>query len=129
MSLVPCCLQASTFPTVVVYIMDIVRCVNPVTFMSNILYACRQGKSFMLVLSPPPPLHTHTHAHSILYKTELPFVIVMNKTDIVDQPKFAVEWMNDFEIFQEVLEQIRFASDAHRDLTHHLMCLINTHSS
>ena len=49
-------LQASTFPTVVVYVMDTPRSANPVTFMSNMLYAC-----------------------SILYKTKLPFVIVMNK--------------------------------------------------
>ena len=58
-------------------------------------------------------------------------VLHMNKTDIVDHA-FAVEWMNDFEIFQEALEQVRFASGAHRDLTHRLMCLINTpvlHSS
>lgn len=47
---------ASTFPTVVVYVMDTVRSVNPVTFMSNMLYAC-----------------------SILYKTKLPFIIAMNK--------------------------------------------------
>ena len=32
---------ASTFPTVVVYVIDIVRCVNPVTFISNMLYGCR----------------------------------------------------------------------------------------
>jgi len=43
-------------PTVVVYVMDTARNVNPVTFMSNMLYAC-----------------------SILYKTKLPFVVVMNK--------------------------------------------------
>ncbi|KAK2142058.1 hypothetical protein LSH36_1002g03124 [Paralvinella palmiformis] len=72
---------ASSFPTVVVYIMDTVRSVNPVTFMSNMLYAC-----------------------SILYKTRLPFVIVMNKTDIVDH-SFAVEWMRDFEVFHDALEQ------------------------
>ena len=30
----------------------------------------------------------------------------MNKTDIVDHT-FAVEWMSDFEIFQEALEQVR----------------------
>ena len=48
--------------------------------------------------------HTHTH-YSILYKTKLPFIMVMNKTDIVDHT-FAVEWMNDFEIFQEALEQV-----------------------
>ncbi|XP_047436749.1 GPN-loop GTPase 1 [Mugil cephalus] len=47
---------ASSFPCVVVYVMDTSRSVNPVTFMSNMLYAC-----------------------SILYKTKLPFIVVMNK--------------------------------------------------
>lgn len=49
---------ASEFPTVVVYVMDTVRSVSPITFMSNMLYAC-----------------------SILYKTRLPFVIAMNKVE------------------------------------------------
>lgn len=71
---------ASTFPTIVVYVMDTVRSVNPVTFMSNMLYAC-----------------------SILYKTKLPFIVVMNKTDVVDNG-YAVEWMRDFEAFQDALE-------------------------
>ncbi|BFZ18376.1 hypothetical protein BsWGS_21415 [Bradybaena similaris] len=71
---------ASTFPTVVVYVMDTPRSVNPVTFMSNMLYAC-----------------------SILYKTKLPFVIVMNKVDIISH-SFAQEWMTDFESFQDALE-------------------------
>merc|ERR1712111_38764 len=71
---------ATSFPTVVVYVMDTARSVSPVTFMSNMLYAC-----------------------SILYKTKLPFVVVMNKTDIIDN-SFAVEWMNDFEAFQDALE-------------------------
>ncbi|KOB66653.1 XPA-binding protein 1, partial [Operophtera brumata] len=47
---------AASCPTVVVYVMDTVRSVSPVTFMSNMLYAC-----------------------SILYKTRLPFIVVMNK--------------------------------------------------
>ncbi|KAJ1524225.1 hypothetical protein ONE63_010744 [Megalurothrips usitatus] len=71
---------ASSFPTVVVYVMDTVRSVNPVTFMSNMLYAC-----------------------SILYKTKLPFIVVMNKIDVVDN-SYAVEWMRDFEAFQDALE-------------------------
>lgn len=71
---------ASTFPTVVIYVMDTVRSVNPVTFMSNMLYAC-----------------------SILYKTKLPFIVAMNKTDVVEH-SYAVEWMTDFEAFQEALE-------------------------
>ncbi|CAG2069460.1 unnamed protein product [Timema podura] len=71
---------ASTFPTVVVYVMDTVRSVSPITFMSNMLYAC-----------------------SILYKTKLPFIVVMNKVDVVEHG-YAVEWMRDFESFQEALE-------------------------
>ena len=71
---------AAQFPTVVVYVLDAVRSTNPVTFMSNMLYAC-----------------------SILYKTKLPFIVAMNKTDVVDA-KYAVEWMNDFEAFQEALQ-------------------------
>ncbi|XP_023694557.2 GPN-loop GTPase 1 [Paramormyrops kingsleyae] len=72
---------ASSFPCVVVYVMDTSRSVSPVTFMSNMLYAC-----------------------SILYKTKLPFIVVMNKTDIIDH-SFAVEWMQDFEAFQDSLNQ------------------------
>ncbi|CAN9506555.1 unnamed protein product [Ophioblennius macclurei] len=72
---------ASSFPCVVVYVMDTSRSVSPVTFMSNMLYAC-----------------------SILYKTKLPFIVVMNKTDIIDH-SFAVEWMQDFEVFQDALNQ------------------------
>merc|ERR1712029_673937 len=71
---------AAQFPTVIVYVMDAVRSTNPVTFMSNMLYAC-----------------------SILYKTKLPFIVVLNKTDVVDA-RYAVEWMNDFEAFQEALQ-------------------------
>ncbi|CAH1982469.1 unnamed protein product [Acanthoscelides obtectus] len=71
---------ASSFPTVILYVVDCVRSTSPVTFMSNMLYAC-----------------------SILYKTRLPFVVVMNKTDIVDC-SYAKDWMTDFEAFQEALE-------------------------
>jgi len=70
---------ASSFPTVVAYIIDTPRTTAPATFMSNMLYAC-----------------------SILYKTKLPFILVFNKTDV--QPHhFAVEWMQDFEAFQNAL--------------------------
>ncbi|XP_062979715.1 GPN-loop GTPase 1 isoform X2 [Elgaria multicarinata webbii] len=72
---------ASSFPSVVVYVMDTSRSTSPVTFMSNMLYAC-----------------------SILYKTKLPFIVAMNKTDIIDH-SFAVEWMQDFEAFQDALSQ------------------------
>uniref|UniRef100_A0A1A9USZ5 GPN-loop GTPase n=1 Tax=Glossina austeni TaxID=7395 RepID=A0A1A9USZ5_GLOAU len=71
---------ATMFPTIVVYVMDVVRSVSPTTFMSNMLYAC-----------------------SILYKARLPFIVTMNKIDVMDHD-FAVEWMTDFEVFQEALE-------------------------
>lgn len=58
---------ASTFPTVVTYVVDTPRSSSPVTFMSNMLYAC-----------------------SILYKTRLPLVLAFNKTDVA-QHQFALE--------------------------------------
>ncbi|KAF2202942.1 hypothetical protein GQ43DRAFT_367972 [Delitschia confertaspora ATCC 74209] len=70
---------ASTFPTVIAYIIDTPRTTSTSTFMSNMLYAC-----------------------SILYKTRLPMILVFNKTDAQDAG-FAKEWMTDFEAFQEAL--------------------------
>ena len=58
---------ASTFPTVVAYVVDTPRSTNPVTFMSNMMYAC-----------------------SILYKTRLPLVLTFNKVDIAKH-EFALE--------------------------------------
>lgn len=71
---------ASTFPTVVLYVLDTARTTSPVTFMSNMLYAC-----------------------SILYKTQLPFILVFNKIDVCDH-SFAKSWMSDFDAFQDALE-------------------------
>ncbi|EDW07195.1 GPN-loop GTPase 1 [Drosophila mojavensis] len=72
---------ATMFPTIVVYVMDVVRSSCPTTFMSNMLYAC-----------------------SILYKTRLPFLIALNKIDLKDC-SFVQEWMTDFEVFQDALEE------------------------
>jgi len=71
---------ASTYPTVLIYVVDTPRTTNPTTFMSNMLYAC-----------------------SILYKTQLPFIVVFNKIDIANH-EFAVKWMTDFESFQEAID-------------------------
>ncbi|KAM0793100.1 hypothetical protein ACM66B_000581 [Microbotryomycetes sp. NB124-2] len=75
--------MASALPTCVAYIIDTPRTTSPATFMSNMLYAC-----------------------SILYKTRLPFILVFNKTD-VEPHDFAIEWMRDFETFQQALLERR----------------------
>jgi GTPase SAR1 family protein len=75
---------ASAFPTVLVFVVDTVRCASsPNTFMSNMLYAC-----------------------SMFYRTRLPLVICFNKTDVVSS-EFAMEWMKDYETFQEALDNAR----------------------
>ncbi|XP_076922052.1 GPN-loop GTPase QQT2-like [Bidens hawaiensis] len=71
---------ALNFPTVIAYVVDTPRAESPNTFMSNMLYAC-----------------------SILYKTRLPMAVVFNKTDVI-QHQFALEWMEDFEVFHATLE-------------------------
>lgn len=71
---------ASSMPTVVAYIIDTPRTLAPATFMSNMLYAC-----------------------SIMYKTKLPFILVFNKIDLQNH-QFAMNWMKDFELFQEALK-------------------------
>ncbi|CAG2217521.1 GPN [Mytilus edulis] len=120
---------ASSVPTVIVYCMDTSRSVNPVTFMSNMLYACsilyKTKLPFIVVMNkvsslkvggvvvycmdtsksvnPVMFMSNMLYTCSILYKTKLPFIVVMNKIDIVNN-SFAVEWMRDFETFQEALE-------------------------
>jgi len=71
---------ASAVPTVLAYVVDTPRTTSPVTFMSNMLYAC-----------------------SIMYKTKLPIILVFNKTDVVSH-EFAKEWMRDFEAFRDALD-------------------------
>mmetsp|Transcript_39993 Transcript_39993/g.101584 ORF Transcript_39993/g.101584 Transcript_39993/m.101584 type:complete len:379 (+) Transcript_39993:95-1231(+) len=72
---------AVSFPTVVCYVTDTARCAKPVTFMSNMLYAC-----------------------SILYKTKLPFIIAFNKVDVMSH-SFLIEWMEDFEKVGQALSR------------------------
>ncbi|KAK3307417.1 uncharacterized protein B0T15DRAFT_177687 [Chaetomium strumarium] len=70
---------ASSFPTVLAYVVDTARTTSTATFMSNMLYAC-----------------------SILYRTKLPMIVVFNKTDVQDA-EFAKKWMTDYEAFREAL--------------------------
>ncbi|CAG2162438.1 unnamed protein product [Oppiella nova] len=72
---------ASRFPTVIVYVLDTIRSENPITFMSNMLYSC-----------------------SVVYKYKLPIIIAMNKCDAIDC-KFAIDWMKDWQLFQEAIEK------------------------
>jgi GTPase SAR1 family protein len=73
---------ASSFPTVIAYIIDTPRSTeNTSTFMSNMLYAI-----------------------SILYKTKLPMILVFNKTDVKSE-EGAVDWMRDFESFQAAVQR------------------------
>jgi len=58
---------ASSFPTVIAYVVDTPRAVAPPTFMSNMLYAC-----------------------GILYKMRLPLLLTFNKTDVAKHD-FALE--------------------------------------
>ena len=70
---------ASSFPTVIAYVIDTPRTASTSTFMSNMLYAC-----------------------SILYKTKLPMILVFNKTDVKSH-HFAKDWMTDYEAFTDAL--------------------------
>ncbi|XP_037959062.1 GPN-loop GTPase 1-like [Teleopsis dalmanni] len=68
---------ACMFPTIVVYIMDIVRSVNPVTFVTHMLQVM-----------------------TILRKTRLPFIVALNKIDVLDHST-PLNWMKDFEALDE----------------------------
>lgn len=84
---------ASQMPTAVVYVMDTVRNLNPATFMSNMLYAC-----------------------SILYKTKLPLIVVLNKIDLQSE-QYIIDWMTDFEKYLDSLEaENGFISNLNRSL-------------
>jgi len=74
-----CDTLAVSYPTVVCYTVDTVRCTRPVCFMSNMMYCC-----------------------SILYKTKLPFICAFNKVDVM-RHDFVKQWLSDFEEFGKAL--------------------------
>ncbi|KXZ48171.1 hypothetical protein GPECTOR_30g267 [Gonium pectorale] len=73
-------LFASSFPTLVAYVVDTPRVAAPQTFMSNMLQAC-----------------------SILYKLKLPMLLLFNKVDVA-RHEFALDWMSDFDAYTAALE-------------------------
>lgn len=80
---------ASSFPTILAFVVDTPRCASsPSTFMSNMLYAC-----------------------SMMYRTRLPVLIVFNKTDVVPHD-FCVDWMTNYESFQEALDEYADTSES-----------------
>lgn len=84
--------MATTFPTVLAFVIDTPRCAASVhTFMSNMLYAC-----------------------SMLYRAKLPMVLVLNKTDVVGC-EFIKEWIDDYESFQEALDDAAASGNGHSE--------------
>ena len=112
-------LLASSFPTVVLYVIDTPRCLAPQTFMSNMMQACsilyKTQLPMILVRSRPPP-------HPCLCSTVLrrvgcegctefrriaayeePCVQVYNKVDVT-RHDLPLKWMKDFDAFQRALD-------------------------
>lgn len=90
---------ASTYPTVIAYVMDTPRCSDPAYFLTNMFYAS-----------------------SIFHKTSLPMVLVYNKTDVKD-PTFAKAWMRDFDSCQVAIRQQTQGEDGNRGLRNVTGCI------
>ncbi|XP_953673.1 uncharacterized protein TA16325 [Theileria annulata] len=83
---------SSSFPTMVNYLIDTTRSQNPITFMTNMIYAC-----------------------SVMYKCQLPFVASFNKIGNqtrgfiygyfldVNRHEVCLDWMSDYEKFYEAV--------------------------
>lgn len=93
---------AVTLPTVLLFVVDTPRSANPMTFVSNMLYAC-----------------------SVMYKTRLPLVVALNKIDIEDC-KVAKAWMQDFDAFDAALRHENFAATLARSMAMALEEFYNT---
>lgn len=67
--------MSASFPTYITYVIDSERCESPSTFTSTMLYCC-----------------------SVLYKSNLPLIIVLNKNDVSDTDQLE-EWMKDYDAY------------------------------
>jgi GTPase SAR1 family protein len=72
---------AAAFPTVILFVVDVPRCGHTPTFISTMLYAC-----------------------SILYRSGLPIVLGLTKTDVKPADEL-IEWMTNLEKFEEAIEK------------------------
>lgn len=79
---------SSNFPVMLVYTIDLLRSVHPLTFMSNILYSC-----------------------SILYKTRLISLLALNKVDITSMD-FIHDWISNTESFDLAFARENFFAGA-----------------
>lgn len=93
---------ASTFPTCLLFVGDTPRCVNPQTFMSTMMYSS-----------------------SIMFKTQLPLLLAMNKVDVSDADK-VIRWMKDTE---ELCEVLRDSKGYAATLTESLSLFVNEYYS
>jgi hypothetical protein len=62
-------------PSILIYVIDSLKCQSPNSFMSNMLFAL-----------------------SVMFKMKLPILIVLNKCDIADT-KIIKSWMTDYESY------------------------------
>lgn len=93
---------ASAFPTVLCFVVDTARCASsPNTFMSNMLYAC-----------------------SMLFRTRLPLVVCFNKIDVVSH-EFCLDWMRDYESFQQALDDQSASAGFYGSLTRSLSLVLD----
>mmetsp|Transcript_42410 Transcript_42410/g.120298 ORF Transcript_42410/g.120298 Transcript_42410/m.120298 type:complete len:326 (-) Transcript_42410:274-1251(-) len=99
---------ALAFPTIVAYVVDTPRSNRPVTFMSNMLYACRYAARMRTPMGSCPLILVSVRQLSVLYKIRLPFVLCFNKID-VESHSFALDWMNNPE---------KYRDDLHHDITY-----------
>lgn len=76
---------ASVLPTFSVFLADSVRCQNPNTFMSNMLFCC-----------------------SVLFRLKLPVCVLFNKSDCVRKEERRLgKWLCDYDLFLEDLKEFK----------------------
>lgn len=90
---------ASSFPTILSFVVDTPRCLSPSTFMSNMLYSC-----------------------SMMYRSRLPMVVAFNKTDVVSSDTVE-SWMSDYDKFQEAMDAQESSGGSYYDSLNRSMAL------